>query len=211
MFQCVSVCCTSSDVWQRPITASKHIIQKFWAAVYNSRHTTIDFFQKSKSCPNVTTEFCTCQKFGSKIDQGLKVSYIFTHNFTQSHLVNNWTSTACLVAMFHEAHEVPGSNPIEYIHFFAYMLNVRSYSFWKLTQLSLLVLNLSLLKYFDITLSRHKSSKIEGSGPPIMSHSIQFHCFCFHFSTVSKRETVYTRCHMKGVHVPSHLQSFAGV
>ena len=34
---------------------------------------------------------------------------------------------------------------------------------------------------------------------------------CFHFSTVSKRETVYTRCHMKGVHIPSHLQSFAGV
>ena len=25
-----------------------------------------------------------------------------------------------------------------------------------------------------------------------MSHSIQFHCLCFHFSTVSKRETVYT-------------------
>jgi len=90
------------------------------------------------------------------------------------------------------------------------ILNVRSYPFWKLTQLPLLVPNLSLLNYFDITLSRHKSSKIEGSGPPIKSHSIQFHCVCFHFSTVSKRETVYTRCHMKGVHIPSHLQSFAG-
>ena len=75
----------------------------------------------------------------------------------------------------------------------------------------LLVPTLSLLKYFDITLPRHKSSKIEGTGLPLMSHSIQFHCFCFHFSTVSKRETAYSRWHMKGVHVPSHLQSFAGV
>jgi len=71
----------------------------------------------------------------------------------------------------------------------------------------LLVPTLSLLKYFDITLPRHKSSKVEGTGPPLMSYSIQFHCFCFHFSTVSKRETVYTRWYMKGVHVPSHLQS----
>jgi len=75
----------------------------------------------------------------------------------------------------------------------------------------LLVPTLSLLKYFDITLPRHKSSKIEGTGPPLMSHSIQFHCFCFHFSTVSKRETVYTRWHIKGVPVSSQLQSFAGV
>ena len=71
----------------------------------------------------------------------------------------------------------------------------------------LLVPNLGLLKYFDITLPRHKSSKIEDSSPALMSHSIQFHCVCFHFSTVSKRENVYTRWHMKGVHVPSHLQS----
>jgi len=49
-----------------------------------------------------------------------------------------------------------------------------------------LVQNLSLLKYFAITLPRHKSSKIEGSGPPLMSHSIQLHCVCFRFSTVSK-------------------------
>jgi len=56
------------------------------------------------------------------------------------------------------------------------MLNVRSYSSWRLSQLSLLVPNLSVLKYFDFTLPRHKSSKIEGSGPLIMSHSIQFHC-----------------------------------
>ena len=75
----------------------------------------------------------------------------------------------------------------------------------------LLVPILSLLKHFDITLPRHKSIKIEGTGLPLMSHSIQFHCFCFHFSTVSKRETVYTRWHMEGIHVPSHLQSFAGV
>jgi len=67
----------------------------------------------------------------------------------------------------------------------------------------LLAPNLSLLKYFDITLPRHKSSKIESSGPPLMSHSIQFHCVFFHFSTVSKRETVYTRCHMKEVHAQS--------
>jgi len=31
----------------------------------------------------------------------------------------------------------------------------------------LLVPNLTLLKYFDITLPRHKSSKIEGSGPSL--------------------------------------------
>ena len=49
-----------------------------------------------------------------------------------------------------------------------------------------LVQNPSLLKYFDITLPRHKSSKIEGSGPPLMSHAIQLHCVCFRFSTVSK-------------------------
>jgi len=35
----------------------------------------------------------------------------------------------------------------------------------------LLVPNLSLLKYFDTKLPRHKSSKIEGSGPPLMRHS----------------------------------------
>ena len=34
----------------------------------------------TKSCSNVTTEFYTCQKFGSEIDQGLEISYIFTHN-----------------------------------------------------------------------------------------------------------------------------------
>jgi len=33
----------------------------------------------TKSCSNVTTEFNTCQKFGSEIDQGLELSYIFTH------------------------------------------------------------------------------------------------------------------------------------
>jgi len=33
----------------------------------------------TKSCSNVMTEFYTCQKFGSEIDQGLKVSYILTH------------------------------------------------------------------------------------------------------------------------------------
>jgi len=75
----------------------------------------------------------------------------------------------------------------------------------------LLVPNLSLLKYFDITLPRHKSSKTEGSGPTLMSHSMQLHCVCFRFSTVSKRETVYTRCHMQGIYVPTLIQSFAGV
>jgi len=75
----------------------------------------------------------------------------------------------------------------------------------------LLVPILSLLKHFDITLPRHKSIKIEGTGLPLMSHSMQFHCFCFHFSNVSERETVYTRWHMKGVHVSSNLQSFASV
>ena len=69
----------------------------------------------------------------------------------------------------------------------------------------LLVPNLSLLKHFDITLPRHQLSKIEGSGPPLMSHSIQFHCVCFHFSTVYKRETVYTRCHMKGEGMSQHF------
>ena len=33
-----------------------------------------------KSCSNVTTEFYTCQKFGSEIDQGFEISYIYTHN-----------------------------------------------------------------------------------------------------------------------------------
>ena len=33
-----------------------------------------------KSCSNVTTEFYTCQKFCSEIDQGLQISYIVTHN-----------------------------------------------------------------------------------------------------------------------------------
>jgi len=61
----------------------------------------------------------------------------------------------------------------------------------------LLVPNLSLLKCFDITLPRHKSSKIEGSGPPLMSHFIQLQCVCFGFSTVSKREIIYTRCHAR--------------
>ena len=42
----------------------------------------------TKSCPYETTEFCTCQNFGSKIDQGLKVSYRFTHKFVQSHLLS---------------------------------------------------------------------------------------------------------------------------
>jgi len=54
----------------------------------------------------------------------------------------------------------------------------------------LLVPILSLLKYLDITLPRHKSSKIEGSVPPLINRSKQFHCVCFHFSTVSKRETI---------------------
>jgi len=75
----------------------------------------------------------------------------------------------------------------------------------------LLGTNLILLKYFDITWPRHKSSKIEGSCPPWKIYSIQFRCVCFRFSTVSKRETIYTRCYMKGINVPSHLQSFAGV
>ena len=52
----------------------------------------------------------------------------------------------------------------------------------------LLVPTLSVLKYLDITLPRHKSSKIEGTGPPLMSNSIQFHCFYFHISIVSKRK-----------------------
>jgi len=52
----------------------------------------------TKSCPNVTTEFCTYQKFGSKIDRGLKVSCRFTHKFVQSQY---WTSAAQFVAMFH--------------------------------------------------------------------------------------------------------------
>jgi len=55
-----------------------------------------------------------------------------------------------------------------------------------------------LLDYFlrsnksNINQPRHKSSKIEGSGPLLMSHSIQFHSVWFHFSIVSKRETVYS-------------------
>jgi len=36
----------------------------------------------------------------------------------------------------------------------------------------LLVPNLSLLKYFDMTLARHKSFKIEGSGPPLIGFSL---------------------------------------
>jgi len=71
--------------------------------------------------------------------------------------------------------------------------------------------NLSLLKYFDIMWPRHKSSKIEGSCPPLKIYSLQFHCVCFRFSTVSKKETIYTRCHMKGINVPSHLQFFANL
>jgi len=75
----------------------------------------------------------------------------------------------------------------------------------------LLMPTLSLLKYFDIiTWPRHKSSKIEGSFPPLKIYSIKFHCVGFRFSTVSKRETIYKRCHMKGIPVQSHLQSFAG-
>jgi len=34
----------------------------------------------TQSCSNVTTEFYTCQKFGSEIDQRLEINYIFTHN-----------------------------------------------------------------------------------------------------------------------------------
>ena len=34
----------------------------------------------TKSCSNVTTELYTCQKFGLEIDQGLQISYMFTHN-----------------------------------------------------------------------------------------------------------------------------------
>jgi len=68
--------------------------------------------------------------------------------------------------------------------------------------------NISILHYRGTNL---ESSKIEGTGPLLMSHSIQFHCFCFHFSTVSKRETLYAKWHMTGVYVLSHRQSFAGV
>ena len=34
----------------------------------------------TQSCSNATTEFYTCQKFGSEIDQRLEIKYIFTHN-----------------------------------------------------------------------------------------------------------------------------------
>jgi len=71
--------------------------------------------------------------------------------------------------------------------------------------------NLTFLKYFDITWPRYKSSKIEESCPPSKIYSIQFHCVFFRFSSVSKRETIYTRCHMKEINVPSHLQSFVVV
>jgi len=126
----------------------------------------------TKTCPNVTTEFCTCQKFGSKIDQGLKVRYILTHKFI--HLIL-WALNIDSVAGSDVPWRAcgPWFESYQICIFFAYMLNVKIYSFWKLTQLSLLVPNLSLLIYFDITLSRQKSSKIEGSGPPTMSHSIQ--------------------------------------
>jgi len=38
--------------------------------------------------------------------------------------------------MIHAAREISDSNPPEITYFFAYMLNVRSYSFWKLTHFS---------------------------------------------------------------------------
>ena len=47
----------------------------------------------TKSCSNVTTEFYTCQKFGSEIDQGLEISYIFTHYqfvFTSGNIEHPW-------------------------------------------------------------------------------------------------------------------------
>jgi len=48
-----------------------------------------------------------------------------------------WTLT--VVTRFHKAPQVYGSNPFEYVQFFADMLNVRSYSFLLLNPLSLLV------------------------------------------------------------------------
>ena len=48
-----------------------------------------------------------------------------------------------------------------------------------------MVPNLSLLKYFDITLPRHKSFKIEGSGPPFRL-SKELFCFLFLFEAATQ-------------------------
>jgi len=51
--------------------------------------------------------------------------------------------------------------------------------------------NISILHYRG---TNHPKSRVQVH--PVMGHSVQFHCVCFRYSTVSKKETIYTRCHL---------------
>ena len=64
--------CESSNTW----TISEFlmiILRKFCDGI------TLHHLWDHKILFNVTTEFYTCQKFGSEIDQELEISYILTH------------------------------------------------------------------------------------------------------------------------------------